>query len=71
VTARKVTIDDVVGVGEIAVMLGVSKQRAGQLMDRRVHPEAPKSKKLARMQVWLLPEVVKYAREVLKREVRL
>lgn len=67
---RKVSVDDVVGIGEIGQMLGVSKQRAGQLMDPRLHPEAPKSKQLARMRVWLRPEVVRYARETLKREVQ-
>lgn len=62
-------VPDVVGLDEIAAMLNVSKQRASQLMDRRIHPEAPAGRELARGRVWFRAAVVKYATEVLQREV--
>jgi predicted DNA-binding transcriptional regulator AlpA len=51
---------DPVGLAEIAEMLGVSHQRAGQIMDRRLHPEAPQGKRLKRMTVWSKREVEAY-----------
>lgn len=66
---KRQTAPDVVGLDEIAAMLGVSKQRASQLMDRRLHDDAPEGKLLARGRVWSRLAVVKYARETLHRDV--
>lgn len=50
-----------VGLAEIAEMAGgVSKQRAGQIMDRRLHPEAPEGQHLKCGPVWLKADVAAY-----------
>lgn len=51
---------DPVGLAEIAGMLGVSHQRATQIMDRRLHPAAPEGVRLKRGTVWRQSEVVAY-----------
>ena len=51
---------DPVGVAEIAAMLGVSHQRAGQIMDRRLHPDAPEGVHLKRGTVWSKRDVAAY-----------
>lgn len=58
----------VVGLEEVAQMAGVSKQRAAQLMDPRLHPEVPPGQDLARGRVWFKDEVADYFVKVLKRE---
>jgi hypothetical protein len=51
---------DPVGIAEIAEMLGVSHQRAGQIMDRRTHPDAPGGVQLKRGTIWSKREVSAY-----------
>lgn len=53
---------ELAGMDEIAEMAGVSKQRASQLMDRRVHPDAPKGQELKRGRVWLKADAADYLR---------
>jgi hypothetical protein len=53
---------DPVGIGEIALMIGESKQNTRYIMDRNVHPDAPAPVPLQRMKVWPRAEVVRYLR---------
>lgn len=55
---------DPVGIGEIALMIGESKQNTRYIMDREVHPGAPEPVTLLRMKVWRQSEVVRYLRSV-------
>ena len=61
---------DPVGNGEIAAMIGESKQNTRYIMDRRVHPDAPEPVVLERGKVWPRAEVIRYLRSV-GREVTL
>jgi hypothetical protein len=61
--------DPLVGTTDIGRMLGVSKQRADQLMDERINPEAPEAIETTRGRLWRESEVIRYATEVLKRAV--
>jgi hypothetical protein len=58
----------IVGNDEIAAMLGVSKQRAKQLMDPRTHPRAPKGQQLRGGRFYLRSDVEAYALKILGRE---
>ena len=57
-TRRK--MPELAGMDEIAAMAGVSKQRASQLMDRRLHPDAPEGQQLKRGRVYLKADVADY-----------
>lgn len=66
--SSKKPMPEVVGLEEVAQMAGVSKQRAAQLMDPRLHPEVPPGQELARGRVWLKDDVADYFLKVLKRK---
>lgn len=66
---RKKDADPLVGTTDIGKMLGVSKQRAGQLMDERINPDAPDAIETLRGRLWRKSEVIKYATEILGRKV--
>jgi hypothetical protein len=67
--ATRNAADDLVGVTDIGRMFGVSKQRAGQLMDERINPDAPEAIETTRGRLWKRSAVIKYAREILHRDV--
>jgi len=53
-TAKWREMPELADLGWIRTALGVSKQRAGQIVDRRLHPGAPEPQRLADGPAWLL-----------------
>lgn len=59
---------DVVSLSDIAVMAGVSRQRASQLMDSRTNPGAPAAAHTSAGAIWSRPAVAAYLVDDLGRE---
>lgn len=51
-TERAAAAPDVVGLSDVAAMLGTSRQRAAQIMDQRTHPAAPDAAQTSSGPIW-------------------
>lgn len=54
------TAPDVVSISDIGRMAGVTRQRASQIMDRRIHPDAPESAQTGAGAIWDRQAVADY-----------